>query len=209
MNNQWKYFISAALIVRPAISCRDLSLWTMSPLALFPDCLIASSLSDYSHWHVHPLLYILLVWPPLSLSLFYHTSVSIIYSLYSILLPLCQFSPCGSPLRHLHLDLLFSLPPTHSPVFLSTLLFLVTFIFPLNHLPPFIPHRLSHPVISLLFFSSPPLFSVSVEPLWLHRYSDCWLCGGGGMLFRHSIRRYCTTCTLPHTIKTTAPNIPL
>lgn len=42
-------------------------------------------------------------------------------------------------------------------------------------------------------FSSPSLFSVSVEPLWLHRHTDCWLCRGGGMLFRHSTRRYCTS----------------
>lgn len=43
-----------------------------------------------------------------------------------------------------------------------------------------------------------PLFSVSVEPLWVHRHTDCRLCRGGGMLFRHSTRRYCTTFTLPH-----------
>lgn len=156
-----------------------------------------------------PLLVIWFFLP--SLSLFFllpYFSEHYLFTLFHFA-SLCQFSPRGSPLCPLHLDLLFSLPPTHSPVSLSTPLFLVTFVFPLHHLLPFIPRWLSHPFISLLVFSSPSLFSVSVEPLWLHRYSDCWLCCGGGMLFRHSIRRYCTTCTLPLTIKTTAHNIPL
>lgn len=159
-----------------------------------------------------PLLNIPVIWFFLpSISLFFllpYFSEHYLFTLFHFA-SLCQFSPCGSPLCPLHLDLLFSLPPTHSPVSLSMPLFLVTFVFPLHHLTPFIPRCLSHPFISLLFFSSPSLFPVSVEPLWLHRYSDCWLCCRGGMLFRHSIRRYCTTCTLPLTIKTTAHNIPL
>lgn len=159
-----------------------------------------------------PLLNIPMIWFFLpSISLFFllpYFSEHYLFTLFHFA-SLCQFSPCGSPLCPLHLDLLFSLPPTHSPVSLSMPLFLVTFVFPLHHLTPFIPRCLSHPFISLLFFSSPSLFPVSVEPLWLHRYSDCWLCCRGGMLFRHSIRRYCTTCTLPLTIKTTAHNIPL
>lgn len=134
--------------------------------------------------------------------------MSVIYSLYSILLPLCQFSPCDFPSCPLRLDLLFSLPPTPSPVFLSTLF--ITFIFPIiiSCLSSF--HSLS-PTPSLHFpvFSSPSLFSVSVEPLWLHRYTDCWLCRGGGMLFRHSTRRYCTSalCLLqPKLLHQTSPS---
>lgn len=76
---------------------------------------------------------------PFFVTFFFHTPVSIIYSLYSILFPLCQFSPCGSPFCSLHLDLLFSLSPTHSTVFLSAILFLITFIFPLHHPPVFHP----------------------------------------------------------------------
>lgn len=62
------------------------------------------------------------------------------------------------------------------------------------------------PFIFPLVISFPLLFSVSVEPLRLHRYSDCWLCRGGGMLFRHSTWRYCMTCTSLHSIKTTTIN---
>lgn len=73
-----------------------------------------------------------------------------------------------------------------------------------HHLLPFIPHSVTHP-------STPPpsLFSVSVEPLWLHRYTDCWLCRGGGMLFWHSTRRYCTSSTLPlsHNLCTIRPPV--
>lgn len=63
---------------------------------------------------------------------------------------------------------------------------------PLHHLTPFIPSLCLSSLYFPPVFSSSSLFSVSVEPLWLHRYSDCWLCRGGGMLLRHSIRRYCT-----------------
>lgn len=85
---------------------------------------------------------------------------------------------------------------------------LVTFIFPIiiSHLSSLI---LSHPFLPPSVCSSPWLFSVSVEPLWLHRYSDCWLCRWGGMLFRHSTRRYCTSCTQPLTTKASALNIAL
>lgn len=172
----------------------------MWPLSLVADCLIASSKSYYSNSPVHPLLYILLVWffsPSfITFFFFYHTSLSIIYSLYSILLPLCQFSPCGSPSCPLHLDLLFSLSnsisclcvyalvpssPSFSPS--SSHACHTSFSFSSLHSPP--------------VFSSPSLFSVSVEPLWLHRYTDCWLCRWGGMLFRHSTRRYCTSARCP------------
>lgn len=89
---------------------------------------------------------------------------------------------------------------TFSSLFLQLLWVLITFT--ISHLSSLI--VLHIPQISPLVFPSPPLFSVSVEPLWLHRYSDCRLCRGGGMLFRHSVRRYCTTCTLTHMIKSPA-----
>lgn len=136
------------------------------------------------------------------------TSVSIIYSLYSILLPLCQFSPCGSPLHPLSTLIFYSLF-----LQLTLLSFCLHSRFSSPSFSPFIISRLSSLIVSLIPLfppcSSPlPLFSVSVEPLWLHRYSDCWLCRGGGMLFRHSTWRYCTTCTLNHSIKTAAPKHP-
>lgn len=74
-------------------------------------------------------------------------------------------------------------------------------------LPRHPPPVLSSP-LSLFFFLSfspikknpfsptpltPLLLSASVEPLRLHRYSDCWLRRWSGMLFRHATRRYCTT----------------
>lgn len=172
----------------------------MWPLSLFPDCIYASSKSDYSYWHVLSVLYILLLW------LFFVTKP---YSSEQYLFTLLHFA---SPLSILPLwfptmsspPLSFILSFLNSISYLSTLSVFITFNVLLHHLTPFIPHCLSHSLISLLFFPSPSLFSVSVEPLWLHRYSDCWLCCWGGMLFRHSTRRYCITCTLPHTIKTTA-----
>lgn len=196
--------MSAAFFFWSAISCSFLK--TMWPLALFPDCLIASFRSDYCHWHVHHLLYILF-FLLLYHFFFYHTSVSIIYSLYSILPPLCQLSPLWFPIM--------SSPPWSFILSSSnSLCCLSVYALIPRHLrfSPSSSHAF-HPSLSLsplyvpLVFSSPSLFPVSVEPLWLHRYSDCWLCRGGGMLFRHSTRRYCTTCTLPHTTKTTAPNI--
>lgn len=98
-----------------------------------------------------------------SLSLFFKPNFSehYLFTLFHFASPL-SILPLWLPITSsLHLDLLFSLSPTHSPVFLSTLPFLITFIFPLHHLTPFIPHRLSHPFISPLFFSSPSVFCVS------------------------------------------------
>lgn len=106
-----------------------------------------------------------------------HSVLSTLIS-YSLFLQLTQLSFC---LRSC------SSSPSFSPFIILT---------------SFIPNCLSHPFISLLFFPL-PMFSVSVEPLWLHRYSDCWLCRRGGMLFRHSTRRYCTPCTLTQTTKIT------
>lgn len=137
--------------------------------------------------------------------------MNIIYSLYSNFL-FCHFSLCVP---------LLSSPPWSfflSPSFRLTLLsfcqhscFLLlspppnTTTTP-HHLLPFIPHSVTHPST---FPPPPSLFSVSVEPLWLHRYTDCWLCRGGGMLFWHSTRRYCTSSTLPlsHNLCTNRPPV--
>lgn len=141
--------------------------------------------------------------------------MNIIYSLYSNFL-FCHFSLCGSPscpqppwsfflspsfrltllsfCQHSCFLLLSSPPTPPPPLIISCLSSLTLWLTP----PP------SRPV------SPPPsLFSVSVEPLWLHRYTDCWLCRGSGMLFWHSTRRYCTSSTLPlsHNLCTNRPPV--
>lgn len=112
-----------------------------------------------------------------------------------------------------HLDLFFSPPLPDSLCCLSVNTHVSCYC------PP--PQHHHHPSSSLAFHPSlcdsplhlpappPSLFSVSVEPLWLHRYTDCWLCRGGGMLFWHSTRRYCTSSTLPlsHNLCTNRPPV--
>lgn len=107
---------------------------------------------------------------------------SIVYSLYFLLLP-----------RHVLSTLIFSaLSPTHFALCPHHL----------HHLP-FIVSSPSSPSTSSSFTNPPPtpplhlfpLFSASVESLRLHGYSDRGLCRGGGLLFWHAARRYCTTCT--------------
>lgn len=71
------------------------------------------------------------------------------------------FSSVNSPPVIPHLDLLFSLSPPYSPLFLSMLSFLITLISPLHHLILFIPHSLFHPFPSPLFFFSLSVFCVS------------------------------------------------
>lgn len=112
-----------------------------------------------------------------------------------------------------HLDLFFSPPLSDSLCCLSVNTHVSCYCPPPpnttttpHHLLPFIPHSVTHPSTSP---PPPSLFSVSVEPLWLHRYTDCWLCRGGGMLFWHSTRRYCTSSTLPlsHNLCTNRPPV--
>lgn len=168
MSNQWQY-ASAVCNVCSAISCRDLSPRTTWPLSLFPDCLITSYKSQ---WHVHPLPSIPSAWSsPLSY-IFICYQISSEHYLFTLF-------HCTSPL---------STPPPWFPI-LSYSVSLSRSC--RHHLMLFTPRSLFHPVTSSLFFS-PTLFSVSVEPLRLHRYTDCRLCRGGGMLLRHSSWRYCT-----------------
>lgn len=165
-----------------------LYMWT---LIWFPDCTQASSESDDSYWHVLSLLCIPWMW----FSFFFVTRsnsseqylFTVFHSTSCLSILVLPFPVVSSP--PFPLSFVYTLGPHHLP-----------------HLTPFIPHCPSRPPHFPSCFSlpSPPLFPVSVEPLRLHRYSDCRLCRGGGMLFRHSIRRYCTTCTLPHTIKSPA-----
>lgn len=74
----------------------------------------------------------------------------------------------------------------------------------LTSLPLTVPHIPLNAAL-LCFPPCPSLFSASVEPLRLHRYSDGGLCRGCGLLLRHSARRYsnnrCTHLLHPlHTI---------
>lgn len=89
--------------------------------------------------------------PVFTFLLFNQSPLSIIYSLYSILLPLCQFSPCGSPSCSLHLDHLFSLSPPHSRLSVYALV---------PHHPHFPPSSsfTFHPSLSLSPLHTPPVF---------------------------------------------------
>lgn len=174
------------------------------------DCLIVSSKSDYSHRPVHPQLYILLV----SFFFVFFKSfffITLQWALFIHFIPFC-FPSVNSPPVISH-------PALSALIFYSLFLQLPLLSFCLHSSSPSFSPSSSHafhpfilsPTPSLHFpvFSSPSLFSVSVEPLWLHRYTDCWLCRGGGMLFRHSTRRYCTSalCLLqPKLLHQTSPS---
>lgn len=127
--------------------CMHLSVRKTWSLVFFQTCLIASSKSDGT------CIFTCHYTPDVIFLVLYHFFTTLQWALFihfiPVLLPLCQFSPCGSPSCPLHLDLLFSLSLTHSPVFLSALLS-----------PSFSPSPSSHAFHASfsLTLSFPPLF---------------------------------------------------
>lgn len=149
--------MSATFTFQSGVSCRDP--WA---LGFCPDCFIVSSKSVFSHWHVHPLLYILLTWvffPILCHFFFPHSSEHYLFTLFHFVSPL-SILPLWFPI-------LFS-PPWS---------LILSFSNSLNCLSvcDLVPHHLHFPPSSSSRLSS---LIVSLTPLFPSCFflSLCFLC---------------------------------